>query len=102
MRVVIALLFFVFCCLYAKAQLSEQATSKNQFSIKPAPNAKHILMNFSNINKANIKPVTIFNKSAGSYKPNEKLPIFCELEYQLSRLIKRRVKFGVEPEQDQY
>lgn len=32
-----------------------------------------------------------------SYQAPEKLPLFCELEYQTSKLIRRKVKFGVEP-----
>jgi len=101
MRFIITLLFFVVYCFYAKAQLCEQRTFSNKFSIWPTNHEKPVLKSFPDISKK-ARPVIMLDQPTGSYKPNEKLPIFCELEYQLSRLIKRRVKFGVEPEQRQY
>lgn len=44
-----------------------------------------------------LKPHTIhlFKTMPNCYQPKNRLPIFCEIEHQLSKLIKRRVKLGV-------
>jgi len=42
-------------------------------------------------------PIKLFNRMPNHLKKNKKRPIFCELEHQLSRAIKRKVKFGVDP-----
>ncbi len=43
------------------------------------------------------KPASLllFKTMPNSYKPQNRLPVFCEIEHQLSKLIKRRVKLGV-------
>jgi len=42
-----------------------------------------------------IEPVHLFKTLPNAYRPKKRLPVFCEIEHQLSRLIKRRVKLGV-------
>jgi len=66
--------------------------------------AKHITDTTSIQSKENLlanQPILITDSKQllNSYKAPEKLPLFCELEYQTSKLIRRRVKFGVEPKQ---
>lgn len=46
---------------------------------------------------ATLTAVKIFNRMPNHHKKENKRPIFCELEHQLSRAIKRNVKFGVNP-----
>jgi|GEM_PF-3814764 len=46
-----------------------------------------------------IKPVSVqlFKRMPNHFKTENKLPVFCELEHQLSKAIKKNVKFGVAP-----
>jgi len=39
--------------------------------------------------------IHLFKTMPNSYQPKQRLPLFCEIEHQLSKLIKRRVKLGV-------
>jgi len=39
--------------------------------------------------------VVLFKTMPNRYKPKQNLPLFCAIEHQLSKLIKRRVKLGV-------
>lgn len=43
------------------------------------------------------KPHTIhlFKTMPNPYQPKKRLPVFCEIEHQISKLIKRRMKLGV-------
>lgn len=41
--------------------------------------------------------IELFKRMPNHFKTKNKLPVFCELEHQLSKAIKKNVKFGVEP-----
>jgi len=41
------------------------------------------------------QPVLLFKTMPNCYRQKQRLPLFCEIEHQLSKLIKRRVKLGV-------
>jgi len=75
---------------------------QNEFSLKNQHLTKIKKQNDSfnqqkNRTENKITSIQLFTRIPNHLKKNNKLPLFCELEHQLSRAIKRKVKFGVAP-----
>jgi len=91
-------LFFIFAFVFFSVNFC--VAQQNEFSLKNTHLIKNKPNNISlNQQKADLTnvPVVLFKRMPNYLKKENKRPIFCELEHQLSRTIKRNVKFGVEP-----
>lgn len=84
------LFVFLFCVV---ASISAKA----QYKVMPVKSDTLTNAQPNSLAVVNPKVITKLKQLSNSFQAPNKLPLFCELEYQTSKLIKRRVKFGVEP-----